>query len=86
MGHSQFCPPLQKEQLTTIHGQDTTKKILEHGGEAEAPPCITDTRVLEGEEEWLCTDHRLAPGWHPPEPTVPSGTGAQGGHLAPPAL
>lgn len=49
MGHSQFCPPLQKEQLTTIHGQDTTKKILEHGGEAEAPPAQQTARQIASE-------------------------------------
>lgn len=32
-----FTPP-SKEEPTTLHGQDTTEKILEYRGEAEAPP------------------------------------------------
>ena len=46
MHHSQFCSPLHKEQLTTIHGQDPTKKILEHEEEAVAPLCITETKGI----------------------------------------
>lgn len=37
----------QEEELTIIHGQDTTEKILEFGGEVEAPPCTTET-----EKDW----------------------------------
>lgn len=49
IGHSWLCSP-SREQVTTLHEQDTTKRTLKHGGEAEAPPCTTETRqtVLDG--------------------------------------
>lgn len=42
-GHSQLCSPSQ-EQLITIHGKDSTEKILEHRGRAKAPPCTTENK------------------------------------------
>lgn len=44
IGQSQLHSPSQ-EQLTTIRGQDTAEKILEHGGKAEANPCTTETKT-----------------------------------------
>lgn len=35
----------QEEQLTIIHGQDTTEKMLEHESAAEVPPNITETKT-----------------------------------------
>lgn len=29
----------QEQQLTTVHGQDATEIVLEHGREGEAPTC-----------------------------------------------
>ena len=32
--------PSQEQKLTTIHGQDITKRILEHKDKAEAPSTL----------------------------------------------
>ena len=49
-GHFSFCSLSQEEQLTSIHGQDTTEGILQHRGEAEAPTAPQRPRqtALEG--------------------------------------
>ena len=67
---SWFCSPTGGKQLTTIHGQDTTKKILECRGETEAhPSCITETktdcirRVRGATTRWL---HHPSLGWPAP--------------------
>lgn len=36
-GHSLLYFLKEEEKLKSIHGQDTTEKILEHWGEGEAP-------------------------------------------------
>lgn len=38
--------PSQEEPLTAVLGEDTTDKVLEPGGEAEAPPCTTETEKI----------------------------------------
>lgn len=40
IGCYQLHSPSQ-EQLTTVHGQGTTEKILDLGGEPEEPSCTT---------------------------------------------
>lgn len=37
--------PFTKKQLTTIHGQDTAERTVEHGLVAEAPPYIAETKT-----------------------------------------
>lgn len=34
---------LSQTQQTTIHGENTTERILKHGGEVETPPCTIKT-------------------------------------------
>lgn len=69
--HRSFLTPL-KRRTKTIHGQDTTERILGPGGEAEAPLCTAENK----------TDHtgkvRSATHWpHGPSPrphhTTPRG-------------
>ena len=42
--HYWLPSPLQEEQLTTVHAQDTTERILEHRSEPETPPCSTQIK------------------------------------------
>lgn len=52
MGHHQdgdkdyswHCFSLKEEQLITIQEQDTTERILQHGGEAKPPPFSLETK------------------------------------------
>ena len=67
IGHPWLYSPSQEEQLTTIQGQDTTERILEHRSKAKAPSCTTEAKTdcvtaLKGEKKWLHTDHVA----HPP--------------------
>lgn len=39
--HMSFSTLPPSEELSTIHGQDITEKVLEHGSEAEASHCTT---------------------------------------------
>lgn len=58
-GCSWHCSPLDEEKLTTIQEQDTTWRILEYRGEAEAYFCTKETktdwfgRVREMATQWL---------------------------------
>ena len=47
---SNIAPHSQEEQLTTIYGQDTMERILEHEGEVETPrvPQRPRQTTLEG--------------------------------------
>lgn len=86
-----------REQLISISGQDTTEKILEHRGEAKAPPSTTDTRMdcirrVRGPATRWPRCPSPQPGQHhakrSPACAYHSSRGKrpQGGHLAPPAL
>lgn len=54
-GHSWPLTLLWLTRTTTIHGRDPIERILEDGGEAEAPPCTAETKTdaRDGEEEQL---------------------------------
>lgn len=47
-----FSHSPSQEELTTIHGQDTTEKTVEYEGEVEAPPTPQRLRpiTLEGKK------------------------------------
>ena len=64
MANREFLTSLPpQEQLTTIQEQDTTERILEYEGEAEAVPCtsVTKTDFMRRLEKWLHFDHFTSP-------------------------
>lgn len=95
-----LCSPSPEQQLTTIHGQDNTERILELRSEAEAPPAPQRPRwtTLKGKRKsYMPTTMPLpqagtAPCWEAlPEPMFPPiftkwEERAQGWHPAPPAF
>lgn len=75
-----LCSPSPEQQLTTIHGQDNTERILELRSEAEAPPAPQRPRwtTLKGKRKsYMPTTMPLpqagtAPCWEAlPEPMFP---------------
>lgn len=75
-----LCSLSQEEQLTTIHKQDTTERILERGGEAEGPPVTQRQTVVESKINGYIGRHGLSPmpGQHHVE-TAPWAFGSSSG-------
>lgn len=70
-----FTTPSQEAQRT-FQGQDTSERILEHGGKTEAPLCTTETKQTALESLLFPLHHHLQPAQHhmeksPPKPLVP---------------